>query len=62
MPPEFSSIEEWLGRGQNTYAYYQVLEDVAAALESGAGHPALDPVLPDRPITARPSRPSAAST
>ena len=27
MPPEFSSIEEWLGRGQNTYAYYQVLED-----------------------------------
>jgi len=28
MPPEFSSIEEWLGRGQNTYAYYQVLEDV----------------------------------
>ncbi len=28
LPPEFSSIEEWLGRGQNTYAYYQVLEDV----------------------------------
>lgn len=28
MPPEFSSIEEWLGRGQNTYAYYQVLEEV----------------------------------
>ncbi len=28
MPPEFSSIEEWLGRGQNTYAYYQVLEQV----------------------------------
>ncbi|MEV5551831.1 Fic family protein [Streptomyces sp. NPDC052309] len=28
MPPELSSIEEWLGRGQNTYAYYQVLEDV----------------------------------
>ncbi|MEK8170898.1 Fic family protein [Streptomyces sp. M19] len=28
MPPEFSSIEEWLGRGQNTYAYYQILEDV----------------------------------
>jgi Fic family protein len=28
MPPEFSSIEEWLGRGQNTYGYYQVLEQV----------------------------------
>ncbi|MFP8887272.1 Fic family protein [Streptomyces mangrovi] len=28
MPPEFSSIEEWLGRGQNTYAYYQVLQQV----------------------------------
>jgi Fic family protein len=28
MPAEFSSIEEWLGRGQNTYAYYQVLEQV----------------------------------
>lgn len=28
VPPEFSSIEEWLGRGQNTYAYYQVLQRV----------------------------------
>lgn len=28
MPPEFSSIEEWLGRGRNTYSYYQVLEEV----------------------------------
>ncbi|GAA2204034.1 hypothetical protein GCM10009850_001440 [Nonomuraea monospora] len=28
IPPEFSSIEEWLGRGQNTYAYYQVLKKV----------------------------------
>ncbi|MGW8955538.1 Fic family protein [Streptomyces sp. NPDC055709] len=28
MPPEFSSIEEWLGRGQNTYGYYQVLQQV----------------------------------
>lgn len=28
MPAEFSSIEEWLGRGQNTYAYYQVLGQV----------------------------------
>ncbi|MGA4995222.1 Fic family protein [Nonomuraea bangladeshensis] len=28
MPAEFSSIEEWLGRGQNTYAYYQVLGEV----------------------------------
>jgi Fic family protein len=28
LPPEFSSIEEWLGRGQNTYAYYQVLGEV----------------------------------
>ncbi len=26
MPAEFSSIEEWLGRGQNTFAYYSVLE------------------------------------
>lgn len=25
MPPEFSSIEEWLGQGQNTYAYYEAL-------------------------------------
>lgn len=28
VPPEFSSIEEWLGRGQNTYGYYQVLQRV----------------------------------
>ncbi|MFE3018311.1 Fic family protein [Streptomyces sp. NPDC059256] len=28
MPPEFSSIEEWLGRGQNTYGYYRVLQQV----------------------------------
>ncbi|MEU6711842.1 Fic family protein [Nonomuraea sp. NPDC046802] len=28
LPPEFSSIEEWLGRGQNTYAYYQILGEV----------------------------------
>jgi Fic family protein len=28
MPAEFSSIEEWLGYGRNTYAYYQVLEEV----------------------------------
>ncbi|MBB5934308.1 Fic family protein [Streptomyces zagrosensis] len=28
MPPEFSSIEEWLGRGQNTYGYYGVLQHV----------------------------------
>ncbi|SOD60688.1 Fic family protein [Streptomyces zhaozhouensis] len=25
MPAEFSSIEEWLGHGQNTYGYYEVL-------------------------------------
>lgn len=31
LPAEFSSIEEWLGRGQNTYAYYQVLEEVGGA-------------------------------
>ncbi|GAA4514490.1 MULTISPECIES: Fic family protein [Nonomuraea] len=31
LPPEFSSIEEWLGRGQNTYAYYQVLQEVGGA-------------------------------
>ncbi|MGS2589930.1 Fic family protein [Streptomyces hebeiensis] len=28
VPPEFCSIEEWLGRGQNTYAYYAVLQQV----------------------------------
>ncbi|MGK5548672.1 Fic family protein [Streptomyces sp. URMC 127] len=28
LPPEFSSIEEWLGRAQNTYAYYRVLQQV----------------------------------
>lgn len=26
MPAEFSSIEEWLGRGQNTFAYYAALD------------------------------------
>ncbi|GII93029.1 Fic family protein [Sinosporangium siamense] len=31
IPPEFSSIEEWLGRGQNTYAYYQVLKEVGGS-------------------------------
>lgn len=31
LPPEFSSIEEWLGRGQNTYAYYQILGEVGDA-------------------------------
>ncbi|MEU3538761.1 Fic family protein [Streptomyces paromomycinus] len=28
LRPEFSSIEEWLGRGQNTYGYYRVLQQV----------------------------------
>ncbi|MCY0924131.1 MULTISPECIES: Fic family protein [unclassified Streptomyces] len=28
MPPEFSSIEEWLGYGRNTYGYYNVLQRV----------------------------------
>ncbi|MFB6579362.1 Fic family protein [Streptomyces sp. NPDC056402] len=28
MPPEFSSIEEWLGYGRNTYGYYNVLQEV----------------------------------
>lgn len=28
MPPEFSSIEEWLGYGRNTYGYYNVLQQV----------------------------------
>ncbi|KND33962.1 Fic family protein [Streptomyces acidiscabies] len=28
VPAEFSSIEEWLGRGVNTYAYYRILERV----------------------------------
>jgi Fic family protein len=31
LPPEFCSIEEWLGRGQNTYAYYQILREVGDA-------------------------------
>jgi Fic family protein len=31
LPPEFCSIEEWLGRGQNTYAYYQILGEVGDA-------------------------------
>ncbi|MYV99135.1 Fic family protein [Streptomyces sp. SID3343] len=35
MPAEFSSIEEWLGYGQNTYAYYGVLQQV--------GGPSWDP-------------------
>ncbi|MGC0421619.1 Fic family protein [Embleya sp. AB8] len=35
MPAEFSSIEEWLGYGQNTYAYYGVLQEV--------GGPSWDP-------------------
>ncbi|MFF5176697.1 Fic family protein [Micromonospora sp. NPDC000316] len=28
LAPEFSSIEEWLGAGRNTYAYYDVLGEV----------------------------------
>ncbi|MFI9366424.1 Fic family protein [Kitasatospora sp. NPDC053057] len=28
MAPEFSSIEEWLGRARNTYRYYDVLGEV----------------------------------
>ncbi|WP_035796798.1 Fic family protein [Kitasatospora mediocidica] len=28
VAPEFSSIEEWLGRARNTYRYYDVLADV----------------------------------
>jgi Fic family protein len=31
MPPEFSSIEEWLGNGQNTFSYYQVLQEVGGS-------------------------------
>ncbi|MEV6982557.1 Fic family protein [Sphaerisporangium sp. NPDC051017] len=34
LPPEFSSIEEWLGRGQNTYGYYKVLEEVGGPVWS----------------------------
>ncbi|GAA3222182.1 Fic family protein [Actinocorallia longicatena] len=37
MPPEFSSIEEWLGRGQNTYGYYQVLKETGGAAWSPQG-------------------------
>ena len=28
LAPEFSSIEEWLGAGRNTYDYYEVLNEV----------------------------------
>ena len=28
LAPEFSSVEEWLGVGRNTYAYYDVLAEV----------------------------------
>ncbi|MFD2356375.1 Fic family protein [Nonomuraea ferruginea] len=49
LPPEFSSIEEWLGRGQNTYAYYQVLQEVGGArLASRRRRVRVDPVLPAR--------------
>lgn len=34
MPAVFSSIEEWLGVGQNTYAYYAVLEEVGGPVWS----------------------------
>ncbi|MFD5624498.1 Fic family protein [Streptomyces yangpuensis] len=34
MPPEFSSIEEWLGRAQNTYRYYDVLKEVGGEVWS----------------------------
>lgn len=34
MPAVFSSIEEWLGAGQNTYAYYTVLEEVGGPVWS----------------------------
>ncbi|WP_328435230.1 Fic family protein [Streptomyces sp. NBC_00425] len=34
MPSEFSSIEEWLGRGQNTYRYYDMLKDVGGEVWS----------------------------
>ncbi|MFB7907255.1 Fic family protein [Kitasatospora sp. NPDC056076] len=30
MAPEFSSIEEWLGRARNTYRYYDILADVGS--------------------------------
>ncbi|WP_277441007.1 Fic family protein [Streptomyces sp. SPB162] len=41
LPPEFSSIEEWLGRGQNTYGYYRVLQQV--------GGPRWDPTRDTHP-------------
>ncbi|MFI7080127.1 Fic family protein [Micromonospora sp. NPDC049903] len=31
LAPEFSSIEEWLGAGRNTYAYYDVLAEIGGA-------------------------------
>lgn len=34
MPSEFSSIEEWLGHGQNTYRYYDMLKDVGGEVWS----------------------------
>ncbi|NJP43120.1 Fic family protein [Actinacidiphila epipremni] len=37
MPAEFSSIEEWLGRGQNTFRYYSVLEAMGGPTWKPAG-------------------------
>jgi Fic family protein len=34
MPPEFSSIEEWLGYPDHTYAYYDVLKEVGGPVWS----------------------------
>ncbi|MEU3794773.1 Fic family protein [Streptomyces fructofermentans] len=34
MPPEFSSIEEWLGQRQNTYRYYDILKEVGGQVWS----------------------------
>ncbi|MEU4303647.1 Fic family protein [Kitasatospora aureofaciens] len=34
MAPEFSSIEEWLGRARNTYRYYDVLGEVGGPVWS----------------------------
>ncbi len=37
LAPEFSSIEEWLGAGRNTYAYYDALADTGSASWSPDG-------------------------
>ncbi|MFD2353167.1 Fic family protein [Nonomuraea ferruginea] len=61
LTPEFSSIEEWLGTGENTTDYYRALREVQhGAWGAARRHPLLGAVLPACPPHAGPARPSAA--